>query len=581
MSPELQKLMDESLCKRTFLKPCTPIGAAGGTADFFTLTPTDADNPGEEWLGKDLSRAFDELGFYSDVQKFRGKEKWELLNAMIEYAGVLKEYPCRFSDYDTQIVDLLVMRSMLESLQQARLLDIKVGAKTADANWKGKSRFGAWQQGVVDNVTNSVVEGVRLEGFMNPPAWVDSEDPLLDIGGSWFGQTTYKRAKRVSFQRFTMAEVLHACFDLRQTLTTKSGNCNRRLSTKTGVWEDALAVSEYTEMVSLSVLRQLSEILRDCAKLPIPQKWIGSSVAIVLEVNCTPPRVKETNGASTGASNDSVNTESTDEWVNRRTRVCLFDWGRSELNTPEMHEKLEAEDKENRAGFWTLYQDGISTLLFEATRHYYNRFCVEEWTKLELVVYDYDSQTSNDFLGRAELELPTMADASSSLDKTLDLKDSQGKPILGAGDTPSTVELSLKFTDFPAPSRMKGAWLIQLKSAKDLLAGDVGFFSSSSDPMAVITLSDKKGRRMSARTSVVETNLEPTWEEVLEFPVAKTQAGANDASDAALMQAMQMTTIPEEALKEVPDLGIRQKETVDQYQEEIAPLLDAFFKGGK
>jgi len=49
------------------------------------------------------------------------------------------------------------------------MLDIKLGGKTASIGWMGKSRLSTLSNRTVDNMTNSVTEGYRLEGLDNAP----------------------------------------------------------------------------------------------------------------------------------------------------------------------------------------------------------------------------------------------------------------------------------------------------------------------------------------------------------------------------------------------------------------------------
>jgi len=49
------------------------------------------------------------------------------------------------------------------------MLDIKLGEATAAVGWCGKSRMSTFSNRVVDTLTNSTLEGYRLEGIDNPP----------------------------------------------------------------------------------------------------------------------------------------------------------------------------------------------------------------------------------------------------------------------------------------------------------------------------------------------------------------------------------------------------------------------------
>ena len=61
-----------------------------------------------------------------------------------------------------------------------RVIDVKIGHKTAQAGWAGKSRSSALRNSAIDGMTNTHAEGFRLEGFDNPPPALTSVRPLLE-----------------------------------------------------------------------------------------------------------------------------------------------------------------------------------------------------------------------------------------------------------------------------------------------------------------------------------------------------------------------------------------------------------------
>jgi len=109
------------------------------------------------------------------------------------------------------------MRNLKDGHRKPRLLDIKMGQKTGQAGWQGKSRTAALRQSIVDGVTNSACEGFRLEGFDNRPPVLDSMDPLLDVGGS-DSKKIQKKAERVMLQRMSGAEMMMHFLDVHQEL---------------------------------------------------------------------------------------------------------------------------------------------------------------------------------------------------------------------------------------------------------------------------------------------------------------------------------------------------------------------------
>lgn len=144
----------------------------------------------------------------------------EVLRFCFEYAGVVTLD--ELVDDKPVKRELLVMRNLRDGYDQLRLLDLKVGYKTAAVNWRGKSRFRAYKQGFVDGYTNSKKEGYRLEGFDGQPAVIDSMDPLLDFRttnrNSVYSERdntkTEKKAARMLLQRMKGREILMHYLDL-------------------------------------------------------------------------------------------------------------------------------------------------------------------------------------------------------------------------------------------------------------------------------------------------------------------------------------------------------------------------------
>jgi len=65
-------------------------------------------------------------------------------------------------------------------------------------------------------------------------------------------------------------------------------------------------------------------------QVPVPQKWLGSSVALLFDAGEAPERGAALEAAASGAG------------------VYIFDWGRSELLSTEGYNKLEDAEKEDR-----------------------------------------------------------------------------------------------------------------------------------------------------------------------------------------------------------------------------------------
>ncbi|CAK0899930.1 unnamed protein product, partial [Prorocentrum cordatum] len=217
------------------------------------------------------------------------------------------------------------------------MLDIKMGQKTGQAGWQGKSRSAAMRQSIVDGLTNTACEGFRLEGFDKRPPALLSMDPLLDVG-STTNEKLRKKAQRVLLQRMAGQEMLMHYLDVHQDLPTPDGK---------GL-ESTLGPSELIELVLQRVVVALCDLAMSCRRSPVPQKWIGSSVALGFDCAELPPRCA-----------------GTEDTVRKKALVSIFDWGRSELNTLDRHMQLSEADQKDRSEFWSYYVGGIDRLAWE------------------------------------------------------------------------------------------------------------------------------------------------------------------------------------------------------------------------
>ena len=95
-----------------------------------------------------------------------------------------------------------------------------------------------------------------------------------------------------------------------------------------------------------------------CVLCPVqvPQQWIGSSVALAMEVGSFS--------------------------VQPRVAVKVFDWGRAELNTARDFNALAAEEKETRARYWRQYLQSLVRMYWELGRLVAHRCCCPAWSVL-------------------------------------------------------------------------------------------------------------------------------------------------------------------------------------------------------
>lgn len=492
-----------------FKTPVQRLGVSGGTAPFFKLVlQNPIERSAEHYIGKDLSRARDEVAFYEGIMLLKkGNDPCIacLHEHMMEYAGILTAHE-EGAASDAKALDLLVLRNLRDGCRNLRLLDIKVGEKTADAGWQGKSRLAALRQGVVDTFTNSVQEGYRLEGFDGPPKAVSAMDPLLDV---WTGDIIKaKKARRVMYQRWKAHEVIMHFLDNHVDVSEYS--------------HEQISRAEIQEIVLHEVCVRLCRLARECARVKVPQKWIGSSVALGFDSGLVPSRSEA------------------EQQLRGTVSVCIFDWGRSELNTAANHAKLSAADQEDRSKFWQYYKGGIERLAWEASRAYYLRFGAKEGLReLRVTVYDFDAITDIDFIGRAVLSLEARPE-----ERTVPFVGKSGAPVQG-GKGPSTLTYVLELRELPDGARLTAVWTMRLLRATNLPALDVG---SESDPFVKIEASYGDGQRFEQQSSVIGNTTNPEWQECFEVAVRATDTdrcrqftGLKQASLASIFPALDAT----------------------------------------
>jgi len=314
-----------------FAEPCEPMNVAGGTASFFhvhCLPECPFATRHDEFIGKDLSRARDEVGFYNKLRIVSGLPGWSAISEfMFTCPGIVRlRTPC-----ESEARWLLLLENLSAGFQEMRLLDVKLGEHTALAGWKGKSALGAWRNRHVDRRTNSRTEGYRLEGMTQIPKKLTAFLDDVQTRSVLRNQGNRKVFRRFIMQRLTASQFLQAL-----------------LESKLGPDSEARAC---TTMLALT--EQMSSLVRAVLCIPTPQIWIGSSVALAAECG-------------------ELHTEP-------RVRVKLFDWGRSELCTAEEFATLDAQSREKRVRNWQKYVQSICRLFWEVCRLTAHRCCCPRW----------------------------------------------------------------------------------------------------------------------------------------------------------------------------------------------------------
>jgi hypothetical protein len=542
-----------------FQNPVKRIGVSGGTAPFFLIKLTEG---GKEkvrqvnnlppnapvstgyFIGKDLSRAEDELDMYEDIAKIQKAKKenpsfddgglCKVLDFCFEYAGVVTLNEMMGDEPVPR--QLLVMRNLRDGYSALRLLDLKVGEKTAAVNWRGKSRYRAYKQGFVDGYTNSNKEGYRLEGFDGQNDVLNTMDPLLDFRITNRGShadkevdsKTEKKMARMNLQRLSGRDVFMHYLDLhsitrgnevaymeeppaseemserKEMMETKEQEVpddEEKIDTEQNKLSSIpFTKSELTEIVLHETVKRLTRYAIACHKLSIPQKWIGSSIAL---------------------GYDAGGFSLTEEEIRASTVVNAFDWGRSELLTKEKFEALSKKEQKDREQYWEYYKNGVAKLSFIAAKKYYRQFDnSDEWNSIKIRVMDYDSSSADDLMGEVSIDLPKVP--KDNMPVSISGEYTLNGVTFGVGcgmcrkDCGSVlVKMVWSPSDNPS-SRLKGVWLVTVEKGKKFKILD--FVRASSDPYCLV-IAKGAVQELRQMTSVKIGTLNPVWNETFEVPV--------------------------------------------------------------
>mmetsp|Transcript_70292 Transcript_70292/g.198349 ORF Transcript_70292/g.198349 Transcript_70292/m.198349 type:complete len:387 (-) Transcript_70292:39-1199(-) len=254
---------------------------------------------------------------------------------------------------------------------------------------------------------------------------------------------------------------------------------------------------EVAEITLHEVVKRLTSLACACRSVDVPQKWVGSSLG--LSFDCARPRPR-------GAVGEAA--------ARQAVQVNLFDWGRSDFNTVRQHNELSQEDQHDRAYFWQNYIGGVDRLAWEVVRTYWHRFCNDgAWAPtFEVLVYDFDSITGDDFLGKQDLQLrPTGGP------RTVELATTSG--ALGCVSRAAQLTYSVEHCTLPAGARLKESWRITMHKAVGLPIADE--IARKSDPYLVVKATSADGRFCFRQRSSVKVGcLDPVWEETFDLAIA-------------------------------------------------------------
>ena len=546
-----------------FESPVERISTSGGTAPFFTLVLTEKGlehcNSGTSnnrtkvdktyWIGKDLSHAADEKDFYFNVLRIRESKDENDQRDLTEGIGLLESYMFNYlgvlqtQTSENEQSNLLVMRNLRNNFNTFRMMDLKIGEKTAQAGWKGKSRLRAMKHHLMDGLSNSAQEGYRLAGFNGCPDVFDSMDPLADIvakegqddalTGSFFSINSRAHtmwgmeiddSKVAQAHRF-MLNCLNGTSMIRYFLDLHMDSDSTLSGEPFSM--DHYSPIEVAEIVSHEVMTQLIGLASLCHKVRVPQKWIGSSVALVYDSGFFPNRLADG-----------------DHEADIRSKVICkaFDWGRSELLRVNEYEKMTPEEKADRGYFWNLYKEGLDRLSYNAARFYYNQFTrSSNWKDVTVQVMDFDSMSPDDYIGKVEVKLPDPSD-TAAIEKLSQVKPYPLKGTLASRWKKCNVSFSISWVEFPMSSRLLGAWRVTIERATDLPPMDVGL---TSDPYCIVMANNKDatGQHFYQRTCIKAKDLNPEWNESFDIPVCRPE---NNPSLNSVLEANGMTPLCDE-----------------------------------
>jgi len=265
---------------------------------------------------------------------------------------------------------------------------------------------------------------------------------------------------------------------------------------------DVYTKSEVAEIVLHETVSQLVQLSATCHASKVPQKWLGSSVALGYDAGSFPPR-----------------SNSAEQSVRSNVIVNIFDWGRSELLTKEAFDQLSTAEQSDRKKFWDYYISGIDELSRNAAKRYDNQFSNSDgWDEITVRVMDYDAGNNDDFMGEVTLPLPKIP-LETTWSEEYPLRG-KGKPWIRGrpknGRSRGSIKLDISWLDAPKEnSRIKGSWHITIDQASNLQVKDI----ISSDPYCLV-IARSKSFEFEQMTSVKVKSLDPVWGETFELPVA-------------------------------------------------------------
>eukprot|EP00933_Yihiella_yeosuensis_P038422 TRINITY_DN32357_c0_g1_i1.p1 TRINITY_DN32357_c0_g1~~TRINITY_DN32357_c0_g1_i1.p1 ORF type:complete len:803 (-),score=136.95 TRINITY_DN32357_c0_g1_i1:100-2508(-) len=511
-----------------------PVKRMQSTKSYFNLKLKDVSTgslSSQFFVGKDLSSANEELKFYEQKRKLEaaGCGTFEyLFHFMLRCEGVT-ECPVVGENVPRQMLVFEDIKASLprdsksEEPSSYRMLKFKLGQKGLPKMPSSTSRIQTLRQNLLDGFMSTQGDSFRVQAFEGQPAALESVDPLLDVGGSQAAsEGLRKKARSMMLWRMPASDVFMHFLDM-HTKTSSAGS--RGYSSPGGEattprtpratpLASVLSASEVAELTLSEIACKLVRLALACRAAPAPQDWNGSHLAIAFDAGCELIRGEDYDGSV--------------------AIVKTMDWLRSEITTQEAYQALAPCERRERAALWRQYTVSVHRLAWEATRSYWHRFGNSAaWKEVHLIVYDFDSMTANEYIGQACFQLQEMTESGSNGEVTLPLLDRKGVQVKGKNGQDANITCSVSWKLLPAGARLRGFWQICILSAANLPACDP--LNGLSDPgVSLLAVSEDGEQRFLQSTAIIPRDLNPTWGEVFDLPLAAS--GSNHLA-AALDQA--------------------------------------------
>lgn len=479
-----------------------------GARSLFALQLKDAppQQSAEYYVGKDLSCAHNEIVFYEQARAAAKRlDKGGaalLLGFMLEYEGVLT-IPTVDASPQEKLKKLLVLRNLNDCCVSLRMLEIDVAVKVTGPKVQN-SRLATLRQTLNESLTETQGKGFTVKGFLGPPPALTSVESLLEFGTLSYHKTA-RKVFRLMVQQMSAAEVLMHFLDVHQVPCDPGASSLSQL----------LGPSELTEIVLHEIVGRLALLARACREAS-PQKWIGTSIGIGYDCGRLPLR------------------SMSHAKLREKVLVHIFNWQKAELTLLGQQPCREPSEEEVHAAqrdcfnHWKQYIGGVDQLSWDVMRAYHHRFGNSEgWREVCITVYDYDSASESEFIGRVTVPVQPTNEVS------MELKQSGGASMrLHAFRSCGALTYSISYRALPKGSRLHGVWRVCLHKANDLPSMDHFQTRRSTDPFAeIVAVSEDGSFSFRQQTSVKLRTSDPVWNETFELPITTNPGFLSEALD--------------------------------------------------